>query len=232
MERKALNVVIVGGSIAGLMHGIMIKRLGHNVRILEKNVSSTRQSYAAGIAVGPQVQELLHKIDVLLETIAFHSPGLQILDKNLRVKRFIEQSVHLTSWEVLHSSLRARFDQYGMCESPHCIPEKDQEDGEVVYDLGKQVTNLVLNQGSIRLTSKDLINGGTEEIDADLTIAADGARSTIRDLLLPGLPDHYAGYVVWRGVIAEKDVSAETKNTFGTNTNIFALSKSRSYVVE
>ena len=62
------------------MHGIMIKRLGHNVRILEQNPSPTRESHTAGIAVGPQVQEVLNRIQVPLKTISFHSPGLQILD--------------------------------------------------------------------------------------------------------------------------------------------------------
>lgn len=51
------------------MHGIMLKRLGHNVRILEQNVTRTRESPAAGIVAGSQVQEVLQNIEVPLKTI-------------------------------------------------------------------------------------------------------------------------------------------------------------------
>lgn len=213
------------------MHGIMIKRLGHNVRILEQNPSPTRESHAAGVAVGPQVQEVLNKIEVPLNTISIHSPGLQILDKNLNVKRFIGQPVHLTGWKVLHSLLRAHFDQYTVRECSEIIPESNAENREVVYDLGKRVTDLVLSQGSIRLVFEDLINGGSGQLAADIVIAADGARSTIRKLLSPDLPNHYAGYLAWRGVVAEKEVSENTRETFGRNTNIFASNKFRTYIV-
>ncbi len=213
------------------MHGIMIKRLGHNVRILEQNVSPTRESHAAGIAVGPQVQQFLNKIQVPLEEISFQSPGLQILDRDLNVKRFISQPVHLTGWQVLYSTLRAHFDQYAVSEGPYFIPGKNEADGEATYDLGKRVTSLVLSQGSMRLVFEDLINGGSGETGADLIIAADGARSTLRELLSPNLPNRYAGYLAWRGVIAEKDVSEKTRKTFGRSTNVFASNETRTYIV-
>jgi 2-polyprenyl-6-methoxyphenol hydroxylase-like FAD-dependent oxidoreductase len=37
----------------------------------------------------------------------------------------------------------------------------------------------------------------------DLLVGADGVRSTVRGLLLPGAQPRYAGYVAWRGVVDE-----------------------------
>ena len=129
------------------------------------------------------------------------------------MKRFIGQPVHLTGWKVLHSLLRAHFDQHTVRGCPQFIPESNKADGEAVYDLGKRVTDLVHSQGSIRLGFENMINGGGGEIAADIVIAADGARSTFRELLSPDLPNHYAGYLAWRGLVAEKDVSETTRET-------------------
>ena len=49
--KHPMDVVIVGGSIAGLMVGIMFLRLGQNVTILERSSQLTVQDQGAGIGV-------------------------------------------------------------------------------------------------------------------------------------------------------------------------------------
>ena len=43
------------------------------------------------------------------------------------------------------------------------------------------------------------------------------------------MPDHeeqpYSGYVVWRGIVPEKDVSESTRELFKTSFNVFAVSR-------
>jgi 2-polyprenyl-6-methoxyphenol hydroxylase-like FAD-dependent oxidoreductase len=46
--------------------------------------------------------------------------------------------------------------------------------------------------------------GGREE-SCDLMIGADGPGSTVRQRVLPDVRSEYAGYVAWRGVVAEQD---------------------------
>lgn len=56
---------------------------------------------------------------------------------------------------------------------------------------------------------------------ADLLVAADGPRSTIREHLLPGTAPHYSGYVAWRGLVAESDVAGPVGSAFA-DTFVFA----------
>jgi 2-polyprenyl-6-methoxyphenol hydroxylase-like FAD-dependent oxidoreductase len=49
-----------------------------------------------------------------------------------------------------------------------------------------------------------------QHYDADLIIGADGARSTVRRWVAPERPDAvYAGYLLWRAMVPEADLSAE-----------------------
>ena len=46
------------------------------------------------------------------------------------------------------------------------------------------------------------------EVAADLVVGADGIRSRVRALLAPAVVPNYGGYVAWRGIMDETDLSA------------------------
>jgi 2-polyprenyl-6-methoxyphenol hydroxylase-like FAD-dependent oxidoreductase len=50
-----------------------------------------------------------------------------------------------------------------------------------------------------------------EQVRADLLIAADGIRSTVRAALLPDSKPSYAGYVAWRGLVEESVLSERAR---------------------
>jgi 2-polyprenyl-6-methoxyphenol hydroxylase-like FAD-dependent oxidoreductase len=56
-------------------------------------------------------------------------------------------------------------------------------------------------------------DGGVKH--ADLVVAADGVRSTIRAQLAPAARPVYAGYVAWRGLVDEARLTPETWATLG-----------------
>ena len=63
----------------------MMKRLGHNVRILEQHPSSSREGEAAGVSTGAQTQQFLEKYDLVTEPCVAPASGLQIVDNNFRL---------------------------------------------------------------------------------------------------------------------------------------------------
>lgn len=58
----------------------------------------------------------------------------------------------------------------------------------------------------------DLTDGTTDQ--GDIVVAADGIGSLSRRLLLPGIGPSYAGYVAWRGMVVESDLSNATVDIF------------------
>ena len=195
------------------MHGIMIKRLGHNVRILEQYPTSIREGQAAGMSTGVYGQKFLEKHDRVQDRPHFVTASyLRIVDVDLNLTELRTVPFKLTNWKTFYYRLRANFDSLSseyVLEPPQSLPT----DGTVLYDVGKRVKDVAYEKESgLTITSEDVGTGLSTSLHPDLIIAADGANSTIRKLLFPELETPYAGYLTWRGVIPEKSISEETLN--------------------
>lgn len=215
------------------MQGIVIKRLGHNVTILEQHLSSTREGQAAGIVTMEHSHAFMTLHDHLKEQpYAVPCSGVQSLDKNLKVVGGFDRPMRMASWNVLYYRFRANFD--GLTSSycklqPQYTPAEAHKHGKAVYDQGKSVKNIKYADGSVIVEFEDLLNkasDGRGSLRADLVIAADGSTSHVRQLLQPHLKHTYAGYVAWRGTVLESEVSEEAKNIFKLKTTLHATSHS------
>jgi 2-polyprenyl-6-methoxyphenol hydroxylase-like FAD-dependent oxidoreductase len=71
------------------------------------------------------------------------------------------------------------------------------------YHLGKELRQVDVRSDSVLAHFAD---GSSAE--GAVLIGADGVRSTVRTQVLPSLRQHYAGYVAWRGLVAEAELSA------------------------
>ncbi|KAL9001809.1 MAG: hypothetical protein Q9188_005223 [Gyalolechia gomerana] len=202
----------------------MIKRLGHNVRLLEQTTSSTRSSHAAGMGTGPRGIDYFKLHDLVDQPYATHCPGFQILDKQAQILRSTPPSLNLTGWDVLYYRLRANFDglRSEYCSQP---PERLPSDGTTSYEPGKRAIAANYTDSLMSLEYEDVAKGGFGILHADLVVIADGANSIIRQSLIPGLKPTYAGYFVWRGLVPEKEVSESTKSLFGAKSNVFAMKR-------
>jgi 2-polyprenyl-6-methoxyphenol hydroxylase-like FAD-dependent oxidoreductase len=76
------------------------------------------------------------------------------------------------------------------------------------YHLGTALEQL--EQSRSRVTAS--FAGGTS-VDADLVIGADGLRSTVRRLVLPDVEPFYPGYIAWRCLTDEAELTAPTAAT-------------------
>ncbi|TGO26850.1 hypothetical protein BPAE_0052g00410 [Botrytis paeoniae] len=225
MAENPLSVLIlsskqVGGSLTALFHGIVLRRLGHNVQILERNPLSQQMSLGAGIAAMEHAQAFIKKYDETKTSYSVTSPNVQYLDQNVKVKSTWNISIAMTSWKILYNVMRANFDSM---KSEICAqPPKLVGRGSAIYEHGKEVTEVEYKDGLVTVKYRDT---GTETygtVHADLVLIADGSSSKVRQALQPNLKISYAGYVAWRGTALESEISEKTRTTFAYKTTFFA----------
>lgn len=191
---------------------MVLKRLGHNVRILERNPTPLLHNKGAGVVAGGDAQEFFHRHDATKRPIAVTSRLRHYLDLEGNVIHREQSVLMMTSWDLLYYLLRANFDRV---ESEYCklLPEPIEGEGEVKYEYGHLVTGLEEKKDRMEIEFEDR-DGKQGSTSADLVIGADGANSTIRKILSPEVRRQYAGYVAWRGTIPETEASPAAKEAF------------------
>jgi hypothetical protein len=174
--RRAL---IAGGSLAGLFAALLLRQAGWDVTVLER---SARDLASRGVGVGthPEQVAIMRRVGIDLDP----SLGVPIAERiclgpDGDVIARLPFSKVMSAWGRLYGALRQQ------------VP-----DG--VYRMGAQVDAVEQRADGVTVVLAD----GTR-IDADLLIGADGLRSTVRAQCFDGPEPSYAGYVAWRGVLAE-----------------------------
>ncbi|KAK4200773.1 zeaxanthin epoxidase, chloroplastic [Triangularia verruculosa] len=232
------SAVIVGGSLAGLMHGLILKRHGTNVTILEQEPATTRSSHNAGIGFGPQTEELLRDYCDLSGLEGYYAPAVKTRLALRKKAKFKEINVvrHLTSWVLLYRILRANFDGLGSSTIPRPPPPR-KNDGNAEYRSGQRVISLEYQapDSTVTVYFVDAATGKESSLTTELLIGADGVNSVVRDLVQRQTSQRkeYAGYVAWRGTVPDDAVSEATKQYFSDRTcaNILHRSSIITYMI-
>jgi 2-polyprenyl-6-methoxyphenol hydroxylase-like FAD-dependent oxidoreductase len=190
---KQVDVVIIGGSLGGLMVANCLLRAGFDVLVLEKSPVML-DGRGAGIVTHSALFEVLERCGVVVDEnlgVKVKTRVVLAADGSQSETQAYEQV--LTSWGRLY----------------HLLVQALPTD------------RYILNSGITRVESFDthaLVHahdGSTYR--AKVAIAADGIRSAIRAQFAPQITPDYAGYVAWRGVCDEASLSAKTLNTlFGS----------------
>ena len=196
-----MNIIIVGGSLGGLFAGLALKRLGHNVHILERNPTRLLQDQGAGIVVGAETRDYIEQFDKSRQDIVVRSAFRHYLDIQGNEIHREDWPQYTTSWDLLYHILRANFD--GM-ESEYCTVT-DQAGGTTIYDYDANVTDMKVDNDAVTIFYEQ--ENEKKTIKGDVLIAADGPSSSIRTLLYPNTERKYAGYIAWRGTILESEAS-------------------------
>lgn len=208
------SVIIVGGSLAGLMHALALLSLPKppTIRILERSPTALLHNQGAGIVAGNETQEFFDKFVRPGKDIAVTSKQRLYLDQSGKVMdgSVEERQQRMTSWDLLYHLLRWRVE--GL-QSEYVDGLEADERPKATYENGCTITALEQTGGAVKLTwtNKD---HGEQTGEADLVIAADGASSTIRRLVKPDVERKYVGYVAWRGTVPENELSTEAKEVF------------------
>ncbi|KAK4505572.1 hypothetical protein PRZ48_003535 [Zasmidium cellare] len=208
------SVIIVGGSLGGLMHALTLLSLPSppKVRILERSPTALLHNQGAGVVAGNETQVFFSEYVKPGKEIAITSALRHYLDRDGKI--IPESAEHrqqrMTSWDLLYHLLRWRVE--GMQSS--YVERLGANDGpKATYENGCTVQSIEDVPDGVKVTwiHKD---HGEQSDTVDLVIGADGASSTIRRLLQPDVERKYAGYVAWRGTVPEDQLSPEAKEVF------------------
>ncbi|OJJ42362.1 hypothetical protein ASPZODRAFT_2119951 [Penicilliopsis zonata CBS 506.65] len=218
------SVIIIGGSVAGLLQGLQLKRQGSHVTVLEQDPSKDRHSHESGISIGPSVVALLDRYDATGRPAAIPTEYMSAAWRHrLRVAN-THWAHNMSNWGCLYLILRANFDGLASAAVP-MPPSPRAGDGPVDYRAGKKVTGVRYNRakGLVYVDFVDVQTGDVGEAGAALVLAADGVHSTVRQLLQVPTRKEYAGYIGWRGTVPEKLLSAQTVDYFLNRLNFTLL---------
>jgi len=190
MSSKPIQrVVIAGGGIAGLATALAFQLRGWEVQVVERAVAL--REVGAGIQLSPNGMKVLRALGLeraVLER-SFLPEALQMRMgrsgfsifrlpiKTAAPYRWRAPYVHIHRADlidILASALQAR--------SPRSVR------------LGTTVEGIMP-------AGKGLLVQGGERLEADVVIAADGLRSTLRSAAFGPQPARYTGMIAWRGTV-------------------------------
>lgn len=184
------RIAIIGGSIGGLTAANVLRDAGCEVDVYERS-RRPLSGFGTGIVVQPElVRYLLERTSTTLEDISVPSSAMRYYDAASGDRRGeVDASWRFTAYNAVYQKLLEAFD-----------PDR--------YHLGHEL--VAVQPGADRATAS--FRDGTE-VSADLVVCADGGGSVARTQLL-GVGSDYAGYVTWRGMVDEDQVSPKTWRFF------------------
>ena len=220
---KKLAVIIIGGSTTGLSLGLLLKRQGHDVTILEQCTWNARDGTAAGINLITQVKQLFDEHDHLRDQLPLGKVNkiLKVVNGlTLKVRRHSDHGAIMTTWEATYYRLRANFDGFSSTYCPASeIVAEDAVGGTAKYLTSQLVSGVQPGDNdSLLVQVHGLGDGNMVYYRGDIVIAADGANSIMHRQLAMNVETRADGYLVWRGTVPVKDLSSECRAVFSEGT--------------
>lgn len=179
MAEPRRRVAIIGGSMAGLLAGLLLSRQGWEVDIFERS-GAELASRGAGITPHQALFDAFHQAGIDIDkAMGVRSTGRTLLNARGGIEATNDTAQLFTSWGLLYRFLRNAF------------PRECYHNGAVVSDIraGRNQVELKFAHG--------------ENLAVDWLIGADGSRSLLRNRYAPSAQTTYAGYIAWRGLVPE-----------------------------
>ncbi|GAB3681898.1 FAD-dependent monooxygenase [Saccharopolyspora sp. ID03-671] len=181
------RIAVIGGSICGLTTALLLRDAGFDVDVYERS-RNPLSGFGNGIVVQPELVRYLVEHGTQIESISVPSASMRYVDAATGEERgSVSASWRFTSFDSVYTRLLDLF-------------------GRERYHLGKSLVGLDQDERSVQLRFAD-----GSDASACFAVGADGGMSVVRQRLM-GLTPQYAGYVTWRGLVYQGDVS---ENTWG-----------------
>jgi 2,6-dihydroxypyridine 3-monooxygenase len=182
----ASRAIVVGGSLGGLTAALLLRDLGWDTLVFERS-KRPLEARGVGIVAHPaSIRYLVERRDTDLSTMTAASHYVRYMDASGAIVHEAGFDYRFTSFFALYRELLAGFD-------------RDR------YRLAHEVTGFREDPGRVVVET-----AGGDVTETDLLVFADGIHSTGRRLVAPEAQQRYAGYVAWRGVVSERDLTAAT----------------------
>jgi 2,6-dihydroxypyridine 3-monooxygenase len=180
------KVAVLGGSIIGLTAGLVLRDLGCEVDVYERS-RVPLEGRGVGIVLHPQtVRYLLDNRLLDLSAVSTSAAYHRYLADDGSVLSEDARRHHFTGYNTLYGTLLRAF-------------------GRERYHLDSEATGITQSDDGVEI---EFASG--ERVAADLLVGADGVSSFVRRTMVPDVAPRYGGYVAWRGVVDEKDLTPET----------------------
>lgn len=185
------TIAVVGGSLGGLTAALLLRDLGHDVTIYERSRHKLEQR-GAGLGFLPDASRYLtERCGVDIDQISTRTDLIRYLNRDGSIRHERPTTYHFTSWFTVYGRLLAEF-------------------GTDRYLTGREAVEFAVDDSGARVDFQD-----GSSIEADLLVCADGVNSIFRRSLLPESQRKYAGYVAWRGMVPEAELSTEARESLG-----------------
>lgn len=186
MRGEGRRAAVVGGSLGGLTAANLLRDDGWDVVVYEKSAVPL-DGRGAGIVVhASTVRYLLERLRCDIDDISCPSTVLRYLAPDGSVVHEQPSSYRFTAWNTLYRNL------LGGIEDRHLL-------GHALCGMSADA------DGPVELR---FANGVVDH--AELVVAADGFDSTVRRRLFGAVDARYSGYVGWRGLVAESQLTTQT----------------------
>lgn len=187
-----MKIGIVGGSIAGCSAAILLHNSGYDVTVFERSKKAL-VGRGGGIGTTPSLLEEIKQDGLISERFAyFQVNSMPLIGKTKQTEPFgrtawkIPLNFKVFQWNELWKTLREN------------VPNNIYHAGVQIVDAHKT------NDGQVELTSADQTRR-----KFDLVLFADGYNSFGRSMLFPNKKLKYRGYVLWRGLLPESELSVD-----------------------
>jgi len=183
-----MRALIIGGSVGGLFAANLLRATGCEVQVFER-ASGHLGDRGTGIGTREELFGVMRRIGLAVDrSIGVHVHSRVALDRNGAQSHETPVPAITSAWARIWQPLR------------QALPDGCYRGGAALLRCEQDGDRVIAH----------FVDGSREH--ADLLVAADGLRSTVRSALLPNLTPAYAGYVAWRGVVEERHLASNLRD--------------------